>query len=75
MTLLRLSKHAHATYLAGLPDIDGRLSRHALRQWAELERHRRQQPVPAASGVDCACGDGCACLGHDHGPAPEESTS
>lgn len=73
MTLLRLSKHAHDTYLAGLPDIDGRLSRHALRQWAELDRHRRQHPPPATSSAACACGDGCACLGHDHGTGPEES--
>jgi NTE family protein len=73
MTLLRLSKQAHATYLAGLPDIDGRISRHALRQWAELERHRRLHAAPAASGVGCACGDTCACAGHDHhGHEPED---
>jgi len=74
MTLLRLSKQAHDTYLAGLPDIDGRLSRHALRQWAELDRQRRLHPTPAAGGVGCACGDTCACTGHDHHGELEEPT-
>jgi cyclic nucleotide-binding protein len=71
MTLLRLSKQAHDTYLAGLPDIDGRLSRHALRQWAELDRQRRSRATPPASGPGCACGDACACIGHH--PDGEES--
>jgi hypothetical protein len=76
MTLLRLSKQTHDTYLAGLPDIDGRLSRHALRQWAELDRQRRRHPAPAASDVGCGCGDSCACTGHTHGHGeePEEPT-
>jgi CRP-like cAMP-binding protein len=77
MTLLRLSKQAHDTYLAGLPDIDGLLSRHALRQWAELDRQRRLHPTTAASGDGCCCGDTCACTGHshDHGEESEEPTS
>jgi CRP-like cAMP-binding protein len=77
MTVLRLSRQAHDTYLAGLPDIDGRLSRHALRQWAEVDRRRRLHPAPAAAD-GCCCGDGdtCACTGHthDHGAEPEEPT-
>jgi hypothetical protein len=76
MTLLRLSKQAHDTYLAGLPDIDGRLSRHALRQWAEVDRRRRLHPAPAAD-AGCGCGDVCACPGHnhDHGEELEEPAS
>jgi hypothetical protein len=76
MTLLRLSKQVHDTYLAGLPDIDGRLSRHALRQWAELERQRRAYPAPTTD-AGCACGDGCACIGHTHHSSqePGEATS
>jgi CRP-like cAMP-binding protein len=76
MTLLRLSKQAHDTYLAGLPDIDGRLSHHALRQWAELDRQRRLHPASAAGDVGCACGDTCACTGHTHdqGEEPKEPT-
>jgi CRP-like cAMP-binding protein len=77
MTLLRLSKQAHDTYLAGLPDIDGRLSRHALRQWADLDRQRRLHPAPATSEIGCACGDTCACAGHthQHGQQTEEPRS
>lgn len=74
MTLLRLSKHTHDTYLSGLPDVDSRLSRDALRQWAELQRLHRVTPDSAAGGVGCPCGDTCACLGHNHNTADEEST-
>jgi hypothetical protein len=65
MTVLRLSKQAHDTYLAGLPDIDERLSRHALRQWADLDRQRRLHPTTANTD-GCGCGPTCACIGHDH---------
>jgi hypothetical protein len=49
-----------------LPDIDGRLTRHALRQWAELDRRRRQHLATAVGSVGCVCGDTCACTGHNH---------
>ena len=66
LVVRRLSKHAHDTYLAGLPDIDSRLSLDALRQWAGLDRQRRLSP--ASGGVSpsaCACGDSCGC-GNSH---------
>jgi hypothetical protein len=60
MTALRLSKHAHDTYLAGLPDIGARLTHHALRQWTDLNRIHRHAPASAAT---CGCGTGCGCGG------------
>ena len=72
MTLLRLSKQAHDRYLAGLPDIDLRLSRDALRQWAELDRQRRLHHPPATGEVGCGCGETCACLGHNHHDGRED---
>jgi len=70
MVVLRLSKHSHDTYLADLPDVDGRLRLDALRQWARLDRQRRKHPTSpavAADGSGCGCGDTCACAGHTHG--------
>ncbi|HEU5108413.1 MAG TPA: cyclic nucleotide-binding domain-containing protein [Micromonosporaceae bacterium] len=58
MTVLRLSRQAHDTYLAGLPDVGDRLTRHALRQWTELNRLRQQA---AALTTACGCGNGCGC--------------
>jgi CRP-like cAMP-binding protein len=76
MVVQRLSKQAHDTYLADLPDIDNRLSLDALRQWAHLDRQRRQhQPPPSVAGESgCGCGETCACIGHHHDaaePQPE----
>jgi hypothetical protein len=58
MTVLRLSRQAHDTYLAGLPDVGDRLTRNALRQWAELNRFRQTRVT-----TTCGCGDGCGCGG------------
>jgi hypothetical protein len=71
LVVRRLSKHAHDTYLAGLPDVDSRLSLDALRQWAELDRQRRLHPASSGgvSGSACACGDSCGCGHDDAGPA------
>jgi hypothetical protein len=74
MTVLRLSKQAHDTYLAGLPDIGERLSRHALRQWAALDRQRRAHPLPDPSAA-CGCGPTCACIGHTHPDTAEPDTA
>jgi hypothetical protein len=46
MTVLRLSKHAHDTYLGTLPDVHTRLSQDALRQLTELDRRRRATNNP-----------------------------
>ena len=62
MTVLRLNRQAHDTYLAGLPDIGNRLTRHALRQWAELDRSRQAHLTAAR----CGCGDGCGCSQSEH---------
>jgi hypothetical protein len=73
MTLLRLSKADHDTYLDDWPDVDQQLGRDALRQLAELDRHRRLHPdQPAPPGGDaCACGDSCACQASEHSDAPD----
>jgi CRP-like cAMP-binding protein len=73
MTLLRLSKADHDTYLAQLPGVDKRLGKDALRQLAELDRHRRLHPARPASptGDGCGCGDTCECQGHDHPSASD----
>jgi CRP-like cAMP-binding protein len=65
MTLLRLSKRAHDTYLAGLPDVGNRLTRHALRQLTDLTRIRRRMSAAAAEG-GCGCAEACACATHPH---------
>lgn len=68
MTLLRLSKADHDTYLARMPDVEDRLGRDALHQLAEVDRHRQLHRNAAATAGDdeCECGPGCACQGHDH---------
>ena len=68
MTLLRLSKADHDTYLARMPDVEDRLGRDALHRLAEVDRHRRLHRSAAArsGGDECGCGPGCACQGHDH---------
>jgi CRP-like cAMP-binding protein len=67
MTLLRLSKAAHDTYLARLPEVGELLRRDALRRLAEIDRHRRTRA--ATPPADGGCGESCACAGHDHAPA------
>jgi hypothetical protein len=72
MTMLRLSKADHDTYLDWLPEVGQRLGRDALRQLAELDRHRRRLhhiPTPPSGG--CTCGDSCACQGKDDPRVPE----
>jgi CRP-like cAMP-binding protein len=72
MTVLRLSRQAHDTYLAGLPDVGDRLTRHALRQWAELNRHRQTHvTTTTTTTTTCGCGEGCGC----GGPATEQETT
>lgn len=77
MTLLRLSKTDHDTYLTRLPDVQARLGRDALHQLAEVDRHRRLHPTPAVADGDdeCGCGPGCACQGHDHGAAHDNASA
>lgn len=72
MTLLRLSKADHDTYLAGLPDFEQELTRDALLRLAELDRHRRLHPpdTNAVTGDECGCGATCSCASHDHDSSP-----
>lgn len=76
LVVRRLSKQAHDTYLAELPDIHSRLSLDALRQWAALDRQRRTHPASsgAAGGSACACGDSCGC-GHSQDDAGPPTTA
>ena len=60
MTVLRLSREAHDTYLAGLPDVDRRLCRHALHQWAALSQAQHQRLSQYAAAT-CGCGQVCCC--------------
>jgi hypothetical protein len=48
MTLLRLSKTAHDTYLAPFPDVSNQLGHDALQLLAEVD-HRRRHPAPAGA--------------------------
>jgi hypothetical protein len=66
MTVLRLSKAAHDTYLARLPEVGELLRRDALRRLAEIDQHRRTR---AAAPPCDGCGQNCACAGHDPAPA------
>jgi CRP-like cAMP-binding protein len=74
MTLLRLSKAAHDTYLARLPEVGERLRRDALRRLAEIDHYRRSRPGrPAAAPGECGCGQDCSCPQPGHAsaaPAP-----
>ena len=66
VTLLRLSKSDHDTYLARLPDVAAVLSRDALNLLARVDEQRRLRAAAPAATETCGCGDECACLGHDH---------
>jgi hypothetical protein len=48
MTLLRLSKTVHDTYLAPFPDVSRQLGQDALQLLAEVD-HRRRHPAPAGT--------------------------
>jgi hypothetical protein len=62
MTLLRLSKTAHDTHLARLPEVGERLRRDALRRLAEIDRYHRSRPArPASPPGECGCGQDCSC--------------
>ena len=73
VTVLRLSKSVHDTYLAHLPEVAARLGQDALSLLAAIDRHRRENPrTPVES---CGCGDDCACIGHDHTPAAHDTAA
>jgi hypothetical protein len=72
MTLLRLSKATHDTYLVTLPDVRQQLDHDALQLLAEVDHHHRHHPVQTGSRLTshCGCGDSCACTSNGHATDP-----
>jgi hypothetical protein len=75
MTLLRLSKTAHDTYLASLPEVGELLRRDALLRLAEIDRQRRSRPArPASPPGECGCGEDCGCADQERATAPDQNS-